>query len=315
MDEERNNWKAWLYLSPVLLLMALFTFYPILNTVVVSFLKAYDSTKGTSSGFSFFNYGYVLGIAANNDVGITNHDFFSWNSPSAFSNTMFITFVTVPISVLLALLIALAIHSIRPLKKFFQTVFFMPYVTNVIAIGMVFGVLFGNHGVVNALFHLDTPWLDPSSSTWGSCMFVLCLYIIWTALPYKILIFLSGLQGIDQQYYDAARVDGASKMKTNLKITVPLLSPQILYITVTSFITAFKEYSSVVGLIGRSYSSDPNTHDLYTIVYYIMDAMNGNMGASNKVAQFASAAAVILLLVVLIFTLLELQISKKRVVY
>ena len=146
-------------------------------------------------------------------------------------------------------------------------------------------------------------------------MFVLCLYIIWTALPYKILIFLSGLQGIDQQYYDAARVDGASKMKTNLKITVPLLSPQILYITVTSFITAFKEYSSVVGLIGRSYSSDPNTHDLYTIVYYIMDAMNGNMGASNKVAQFASAAAVILLLVVLIFTLLELQISKKRVVY
>ncbi len=315
MDEERNNWKAWLYLAPVLLLMAVFTFYPILNTLVVSFLKDYDSTKGTSTGFSFFNYGYVLGIVANNDAGIVNNDFFSWNSPSAFSNTMFITFVTVPISVLIALALALAIHSIKPLKKFFQTVFFMPYVTNVIAIGMVFGVLFGNHGVVNAIFHLDVPWLDASSATWGSCMFVLCLYIIWTALPYKVLIFLSGLEGIDPQYYDAARVDGASKTKANLKITIPLLSPQILYITVTSFITAFKEYSSIVGLLGRSYSSDANTHDLYTIVYYIMDAMNGEMGASNKVSQFASSAAVILFVIILIFTLIELKISQKKVVY
>ncbi len=315
MDEERNNWKAWLYLSPVLLLMALFTFYPILNTFVVSFLKDYDSTKGSSSGFSFFNYAYVLGIASNNDVGTLNHDFFSWNSPSAFSNTMFITFVTVPISVIIALCIALAINSIKPLQKFFQTVFFMPYVTNVIAIGMVFGVLFGNHGVVNSLFHISTPWLDPSSSTWGSCMFVLCIYIIWTALPYKILIFLSGLQGIDQQYFDAARVDGAGKIKRDLKITLPLLSPQILYISVTSFITAFKEYSSIVGLLGRNYSSDANTHDLYTIVYYIMDVMNGQMGASNKYTQFASAAAMILFFVILVFTLIELQISKKRVVY
>lgn len=315
MDEERNNWKAWLYLAPVLLLMAVFTFYPILNTLVVSFLKDYDSTKGTSTGFSFFNYGYVLGIVANNDAGIVNNDFFSWNSPSAFSNTMFITFVTVPISVLIALALALGIHSIKPLKKFFQTVFFMPYVTNVIAIGMVFGVLFGNHGAVNAIFHLDVPWLDASSASWVSCMFVLCLYIIWTALPYKVLIFLSGLEGIDQQYYDAARVDGASKAKANLKITIPLLSPQILYISVTSFITAFKEYSSIVGLLGRSYSSDANTHDLYTIVYYIMDAMNGEMGASNKVSQFASAAAVILFVIILIFTLIELKISQKKVVY
>ena len=315
MDEERNNWKAWLYLAPVLLLMAVFTFYPILNTFVVSFMKDYDSMEGTSSGFSFFNYGYVLGITANNDVGITNNDFFSWTSPSAFSNTMFITFVTVPISVILALVIAVAIHSIKCLRNFFQTVFFMPYVTNVIAIGMVFGVLFSNNGVFNKLFGLTTPWLDSGSSTWGSCMFVLCLYIIWTALPYKILIFLSGLQGIDQQYYDAARVDGAGKFKASLKITVPLLSPQILYITVTSFISGFKEYASIVGLLGRSYSSDGNTHDLYTIVYYIMDIMNGEQGIASEKMQFASAAAVILFLIILVFTVVELRISKKRVVY
>jgi multiple sugar transport system permease protein len=315
MDEERNNWKAWLYLSPVLLLMALFTFYPILNTFVVSFLKDYNSTEGTSSGFSFFNYGYVLGISANNDAGIVNNDFFSWTAPSAFSNTMFITIVTVPISVLIALLIALAINSIKCLKGFFQTVFFMPYVTNVIAIGMVFGVLFSNNGVFNSIFGITKPWLDSGHATWGSCMFVICLYIIWTALPYKILIFLSGLQSIDQQYFDAARVDGAGKLKTSLKITIPLLSPQILYITVTSFISGFKEYASIVGLLNRSYSSDAGTHDLYTIVYYIMDIMNGAHGDSSQTSQFACAAAMILFLVILIFTVIELRISKKRVVY
>ena len=315
MGEERNNWKAWLYLLPVLLLMALFTFYPILNTFVVSFMKDYDSLEGTSSGFSFFNYGYVLGICANNNVGVMNHDFFSWTSPSALSNTMFITFVTVPISVVLALIIAVAIHSIKALRGFFQTVFFMPYVTNVIAIGMVFSVLFSNNGVFNSIFGLSTRWLDSASSSWGSCMFVLCLYIIWTALPYKILIFLSGLQGIDQQYYDAARVDGASKAKASLRITIPLLSPQILYITVTSFISAFKEYSSIVGLLGRNYSSNQNVPDLYTIVYYIMDIMNGEQGIASEKMQFASAAAVILFLIILVFTVIELRISKKRVVY
>ena len=315
MNEERNNWKAWLYLAPVLLLMAVFTFYPIINTFVVSFLKDYNSLDGSSSGFSFFNYGYVLGITANNDVGVTNKDFFSWNSPSAFSNTMLITFVTVPISVILALIIAVAIHSIKPLRGFFQTVFFMPYVTNVIAIGMVFSILFSNSGVFNKIFGLSTQWLDSGYSTWGSCMFVLCLYIIWTALPYKILIFLSGLQGIDQQYYDAARVDGAGKVRASLKITVPLLSPQILYITVTSFISGFKEYSSVVGLLNRSYSSNGQKHDLYTIVYYIMDNMNGAQGDSSTHSQFACAAAMILFAVILIFTIIELQISKKRVVY
>lgn len=315
MDEERNNWKAWLYLSPVLLLMAVFTFYPILNTFAVSFMKDYNSLDGSSSGFSFFNYGYVLGISANNDVGVTNNDFFSWTSPSAFSNTMFLTFVTVPISVVLALAIAVAIHSIKRLRNFFQTVFFMPYVTNVIAIGMVFAVLFSNNGVFNKIFGLTTPWLDSGHASWGSCMLVLCLYIIWTALPYKILIFLSGLQGIDQQYYDAARVDGAGKFRASLKITVPLLSPQILYITVTSFISGFKEYASIVGLLNRSYSSDGQKHDLYTIVYYIMDTINGAQGDATTHAQFAYAAAVILFLIILVFTIVELQISKKKVVY
>ncbi|MCF0112758.1 MAG: sugar ABC transporter permease [Bacilli bacterium] len=315
--DRKDDWKAWLYLAPVLILMAIFTFYPIVNTVIVSFLKDYDATTGSHSGFTFFNYAYVLGFAEKNPgSGVYNHDFFSWNpaSHSAFWNTMFIAFVTVPISILIALLIALMIHSIGPLKKLFQTLFFLPYVTNIIAAGMVFAVIFGSDGVFNKVFGIETMWLSPASATWGSVMFVLCLYVIWNALPYKILIFLSGLEGIDQQYYQAARIDGASRAKAAIKVTVPLLSPQILYITVTSFIAGFKEYSSIIGLINRSKSSTQALgNDMYTAVYYIYDQIQSTDWSRSS--QYADAAAVLLLVVILLFTLLELWLSRKKVVY
>ncbi len=310
--ESKNNWKAWLYLAPVLILMSVFTFFPLINTFVVSFLKDYNSAKGTASGFTFSNYGVVLGLVARDaSTGTLDHTFFSWNSPSALTNTLLITIITVPISVILALVIAIALNHIKPLQKFLETIFFMPYVTNVIAVGMVFAVMFSGGGVFNKIFGLgDTAWIE-TGTTWPKAMFVLCLYIIWTALPYKILIFLSGLQGIDKQYYDAAKIDGTGKLKTEWKITVPLLSPQILYILITSFIGAFKEYNSVVGLFNRGYTTDANTKDLYTVVYYIYD----KLGSGNTQVQYASAAAVILFVIIMIFTFVQMQVSKKRVHY
>lgn len=309
--ETKNNWKAWLYLAPVLILMAVFTFFPLINTFVVSFMKDYKIATGANSGFTFSNYGVVLGITERvAGSGVTDQTFFSWTAPSALTNTLLITFVTVPISVVLALIISIALNNIKFLQKFLQTVFFMPYVTNVIAVGMVFAIIFANGGVFNRLFGLSTNWIGVGSS-WGTSMFVLCLYIIWTALPYKILIFLSGLQGIDKQYYDAAKIDAAPKWKTHLKITIPLLSPQILYITVTSFIGAFKEYNAVIGLFNRNYTTDGNVPDLYTVVYYIYD----KLGSGNEQVQYASAAAVVLFVIILLFTLVQMQISKKRVVY
>lgn len=311
--ENKNNWKAWLYLAPVLILMGIFTFFPLINTIVISFTKDYMVSTSSGSGFTFENYGVVLGIVERVKGAGKDTTFFSIHDHSALTNTLLITFITVPISVVLALIIAIAINNIKVLQKFFETVFFMPYVTNVIAVGMVFAVMFSNTGVVNTLFHSNKMWLSETSATWGSVMFVLCLYIIWNALPYKILIFLSGLQSIDKQYYEAARVDASPRWKTNLKITVPLLSPQILYITVTSFIGAFKEYNSVIGLINRSNSRVGLGHDMYTVVYYIYDKMQGTNW--NTSTQYASAAAVILFVIILIFTFIELQVSKKRVVY
>lgn len=314
--ENKNNWKAWLYLAPVLILMSVFTFFPLINTFVVSFLKDYNSGTGTSSGFTFQNYGVVLGVTPRVKNGPLNGDFISFSQPSALVTTLFITVVTVPISIILSLMISIGINNIKGLKKFFQTVFFMPYVTNVIAVGMVFAVMFGVSGPINAIFHSTINWINPEPSnnpwvSWFICMVPLCFYIIWVALPYKILIFLSGLQGIDQQYYDAAKIDGAPKWKINLKITVPLLSPQILYITITSFISAFKEYNAVIGLFNRSYSASKTSHDLYTVVYYIYDKLGD--GTTNT--QYASAAAVILFVIIMLITLVQMQVSKKRVHY
>ena len=206
-------------------------------------------------------------------------------------------------------MIAVALNSIKALTKVFQTIFFVPYVTNAIAIGMVFSVVFaGDNGLWNTIFHLgDTYWVDMAAPR-SRAMFALCVYIIWHALPYKILIFLSGLQGIDKQYYQAAKIDAASKFKTFMNVTVPLLSPQIVYVLITSLIGSFKEYSSVVGLFNGPGTSS-GSKNMYTVVYYIYDTISANN------VHYGSAAAVLLFLLILVFTFIQMYVSKKRVHY
>lgn len=315
--ESKNNWKAWLYLAPILILLAVFTFYPIINTIGISFLKNYNTLSGTHEGFTFDNYLEILHIKPTAEgaggVLIYNNDFIG----VALPNTLLITFVTVPLSILIALAIAIALNSIKPLQKVFQTIFFMPYVTNAIAIGMVFSVIFDNDGVFNFIFKTDIHWLYAGSSglapNYWAGFFALCVYIIWHSLPYKILIFLGGLQNIDKQYYDAARVDGSSKWKIVRRVTVPLLSPQILYIMITSFIGGFKEYTSVVALFGPeggSFSKVTGPESMRTVAFYIYDQM-----ANPNALQYAAAGAVVLLLIIMLFTLIQRQVAKKRVHY
>jgi multiple sugar transport system permease protein len=191
--ESKNNWKAWLYLAPVIILMAVFTFYPIINTIGISFLKNYDSLQRTSQGFTFDNYLEILKIKPQKEVGVMKFyitDFID----VALPNTLLITFITVPISIFIALAIAIALNSITFMKKIFQTIFFMPYVTNAIAIGMVFSVIFDNNGIFNYIFHTNIAWLYSGSSgsnpNYWAALFALCTYIIWHSLPYKIPDFL-----------------------------------------------------------------------------------------------------------------------------
>lgn len=316
-----NFLKALLYLSPAIILMAIFTFYPLINTFIISFKLDYNDLTGASSGWGFANYVKVLSSAV---------------YKTALVNTVIIAFVSVPLSIILSLLISVALNSIKPLQKFFQTVFFLPYVTNTIAIGMVFSVMFTSidkglvNTIINSLGGQSVNWLggnnngvtllpnvfNPNnqvfSSQWFTSMLVLMFYIIWNSLPFKILILLSALQSIDKQYYQAAQIDGASKGRILTKITIPLLSPQIFYLLITSFIGAFKEYTSVVAIFGDQAQPVGGRHNIATVVWFIYDKMGD---ASIGAMGLASAGAVILFVIILVLTLFNNLVAKKKVHY
>ena len=308
----KNNWKAWLYLAPVIILVVIFLLYPLLNTIFISFTKNYNYTTGKYDGFTLSNFGIILRIVPyKSGAGDAWETSFTKN---AIPNTFILTFVTVPVSIFLALIISVALNSIKAFQKFLQTVFFLPYVTNSIAIGMVFSVLFDDSGLINFIFGLQHAGANGGPMQWiyntptAIAMVPLCLFIVWNSIPFKILILLSGLQGIDKQYYQAAQIDAAPKWKVFGRITVPLLSPQILYLMITSFIGAFKEYNSIVSIFGKRGETMAGQKNMYTIVFYVYDNISAN-------TSFAAAAAVFLFVIILIFTFIQFWASSKRVHY
>ncbi|MDD4212255.1 MAG: sugar ABC transporter permease [Bacilli bacterium] len=306
MVDNKHQWKAWAYLAPALILLSIFSFYPLINTFRIAFLNGYNGLAiigGETFTFGFENFKTVINYS---DFRV------------CLKNTLLLCVITVPISTTLALLIAVALNAIKPLQKFFQTVFFLPYVTNSIAIGMVFNVMFTRvgagdiiqtAGIMNNIIEFfggqSINWVNPGSS-WTANMIVVCSYIVWNALPFKILVLLGGLQTVNKQYYQAAKIDGTSKFRTFMRITVPLLSPMIAYVVITSFIGGFKEYSSIVGIFGESMG--PNGQ-MNTIVGYVYDMLpKSNVGN-------AAAAALLLFGIILIVTALNFYVSKKKVHY
>ena len=305
----KNNWKAWIYLAPVLVLLSVFLLYPLINTIFIAFMQNYNYIDGIGSGITLDNFAIVLGLKEYvTDTGSAlETNFIRYAVP----NTIIVTFITVPVSIFLALIIAVALNSIKWFQKFLQTVFFLPYVTNGIAIGMVFAVIFDRNGIVNNLFGLQIDWVLNAKRE--VALVPLCLYIVWNSIPFKILILLSGLQGVDKQYYQAAQIDAAPKWKVLTKITVPLLSPQILYLMITGFIGAFKEYTSVVAIFGGpTTASASTTKELLTVVYYVYDILEND---SLTKMQLGAAAAVLLFVVILLFTFVQFKVSKTRVHY
>jgi multiple sugar transport system permease protein len=301
--ETKNNWKAWLYLAPMLLLMAVFTFYPLFNAFIISFYKGYRPIQGTIEGYTLLgNYLIIL----------------REGSPfwTALKNTLVIAFVSVPISIFISLLIAVSLKSIPKLSKLFQTVFFLPYVTNAIAIGMAFAMLFNkNYGLINTILswfgvteRID--WIG-GGATWATQMTALLVFTIWESLAFKILVFTSGMQNIDKQYYDAAKIDSASKWTVFRRITVPLLSPIILYISITSMIGALKAYNSVIGLFGTKLGNP--SESMITIVAYIYK-YRAEL-SSRGYYSYAAASAIILFLITVFFSLLQGIVARKRVHY
>ncbi|MBO7666362.1 MAG: sugar ABC transporter permease [Clostridia bacterium] len=314
MVDNKQQWKAWLYLSPAIILLLVFTVWPIINTIRMAFLDGYKGRE--AAGGATFSFG------VQNFVKVVKYQKFL----QCLGNTALMCVLTVPISTLLALFIAVCLNSIKALQKPLQTIFFLPYVTNTIAIGMVFAAMFNivgsfigtqnelisNAGIINNIITFfggsNVNWINTGSG-YAANIAVMVVYIVWNALPFKILILLGGLQSVNKQYYEAAKVDGTSRSRTFWRISVPLLTPMIAYVVITGFIGGFKEYSSVIGIFGENMGPANDARRLNTMVGFIYDALSGNNQGR------ASAAALILFGIILVVTLINLYVSKKRVHY
>ena len=293
-----QNKKAWLYLLPALIFLILFMVYPLIDVFIYSLEEGYNFASQTYYGVGSYNYSYVL------------HDPYFLQ---AVKNTFLLVIITVPVSTGLVLLVSVGLSSIKPLRELYQTIYFLPYVTNTLAVGLVFMVLFQKteytDGLINLLIEaVGGTAVDFIDGPYWAKMFVLCFYTVWVVLPFKILVLTSALASVNPDYYKAARVDGTSKLRTFTKITLPMISPMIFYLVITGFIGAFKAYSDVVALFG----TDLNAAGMNTIVGYVYDML---YGASGGYPSYASAAAIILFAIVLTITCINLLVSRKRVQY
>ena len=295
--EKRNN-KGWLYLLPAMVFLGIFLVYPLIDVFIYSFEEGYNSASQTYFGTGLYNYAYVL------------HDPYFLQ---ALKNTFILVVITVPLSTAIALLISVGLSSIEKLRNLYQTVYFLPYVTNTLAVGLVFMILFQKtpytDGFVNLLlgfFGMEP--IDFIDGPYWAKMFVLCFYTVWVVLPFKILILTSALASVRQDYYNAAKIDGTPKLRVFLRITLPMISPTLFYLIITGFIGAFKAYSDAVALFG----TDLNAAEMNTIVGYVYDMLYGNSGGYPS---YASAAAILLFAIVLTITCINLLVSKKYVHY
>ena len=295
---EKNNPKGWLYLLPAMAFLGVFLVYPLVDVLIYSLEEGYNFASQTYFGIGSYNYQYVL------------HDPYFLQ---ALKNTSILVVITVPLSTGIALLISVGLSSIQKLRDLYQTIYFLPYVTNTLAVGLVFMILFKQTPYTDGLANLILSWfgvapIDFIGGPYWAKMFVLCFYTVWVVMPFKILILTSALASVDRTYYNAAKIDGTSQWRIFTRITLPMISPTLFYLIITGFIGAFKAYSDAVALFG----TDLNTAEMNTIVGYIYDMLYGNSGGYPS---YASAAAIILFTIVLTITCINLLVSKKHVHY
>ena len=294
----KNNLKALLYLLPAVLFLGVFMVYPLIDVFVYSFEEGYNSASQTSFGIGGFNYSYVL------------HDPYFLQ---ALKNTLILVAITVPTSTILSLLISLGLNTITKLKELFQTIYFLPYVTNTLAVGLVFMILFKKTAYTDAMINFLIKAFGGNSvdfieGPYWAKMMVLCIYTVWIVMPFKVLVLTSSLASVNPVYYSAARVDGTPPHRIFFRITLPMISPMIFYLVITGFIGAFKAYSDAVALFG----TDLNVAEMNTIVGYVYDMLYGDSGGYPS---YASAAAIILFAIVLTITVINMLVRNRRLRY
>ena len=281
-----NQLKAWLFLLPALTVIMLFSIYPLFRSFFMSFQKG---TLVNPQYAGLENYQRVL----------TDPVFYR-----ALGNTGLFAFTVVPIGLLLSLIVAWIIFEKVKHKSFFETIFFLPYVTSTIAIGIVFRYFFnGSYGIVNYVLGLfgipGLNWLDDVSLS----MPTLIIFGVWTSLAFNIIILLAGLRNIDEEHYKIAKMFGADNWEIFRRITFPQLVPTITFLLTVNLISSFKVYTQVYAL----FNGQPGiAKSATTAVFYIYDKFHiaGRPG-------LAMAATVILFLLILLVTFIQNQLLKR----
>jgi multiple sugar transport system permease protein len=293
LSKRKQYLQAFLYLFPAVFLIGLWVIYPVFGSIRMSFFTEWNIFTQEGTGFGFSNY-----------VRVWNDEVFR----RAIANTITFTVWVVPMSIAISLFIAVLLNNKLKGMKFLESVYFLPYITNVIAIGLAFQFIYHSRfGVIS--FLMTSVGLEPISflndPEWS--LFGLIIFGIWGGLAFKIVVFMAGLQGIDPQYYQAAKIDGASRFKVFYRITLPLLFPIVAYIGVISIIGALKVYVEIIGLFGGSTAGPANS--ALSIVFYVYQKFY-----NEALPTIASAASVMLFAFILVITVVQLTFNKRRLV-
>lgn len=282
------RYKAWLYLLPALLVLTVFQIYPICKSLLMGFYTDFDYLNDIVYEWGFGNFANLF----------HDSDFLL-----AIKNTCILALIAAPLSILISLLFAVLLNSDIRLRKVFQSIYFLPFVTSMVAVSIVWAwILNKDFGLVNSILKTfgisKVAWLTNPKMT----LPILVVLSIWKGLGYRVIIFLASLQGIDQRYYQAARLDGARTVSRFLHITVPMLRPTIFFLSITTMIDIFKTFDSVYVM----YANKPGPlKSGLTIVYYIFTKFYSHWEFVS-----AAAAAFVLFFIILLITLFQFGVVK-----
>lgn len=283
---------AWLLLLPTLMVLGAFMFYPVFKALIIS-LYDWDMISPDKRWVMFGNYQELL------------TDRLFWQ---AVRNTAVYVLGTVPAEMAIALGVALLLNQALHFRAFYRLAFFIPYITTVVAIAMVWAWMYHDQwGLLNTILG----WFGMAPQRWlldpRWTLFTIILMSIWKNAGYTTILFLAGLQNLDRELYSAARVDGANRWQAFRHITWPLLTPTTFFVSVTSIIAGFKVFTEIFVLYG---GKPGPLRVATTMVFYVYEKAwdDYRMG-------YAAAAAYLLFLMVLAFTLLQLWYARKRVHY
>jgi multiple sugar transport system permease protein len=297
MNNQKPTWKqtlkGWLYVLPMLIIVAIFSLYPIVSSLAMSFYTQYNFFTNQVMALGFDNFKYL------------------WEDPlfhSAVANTLIFVVGVVPLEIIISLTVAVLLNQIKVLAGFFRTIYFLPFVTSIVAISMVWKWIYNKDaGLLNYFLSFvgihPIDWLnDP---TWA--LPALIILAIWKSLGFNIMLFLVALNNVDKRLYSAATLDGANAWERFLHVTVPMISPMTFLIAVNAVIGSFKVFDEIFSLFGGQ--AGPGNAAM-TVVFYLY-----RMFYEQNKYGIAAAAGVVLFFMILIVTLLQTWFSKKHVHY